>query len=111
MEAILNGYSVETFNQQFPGVCPRVILAQGLRPKHGYDKETRKATDEIVAQELDFYFVPRGIQKVKFPANFKLPSKVEDMAEVTLINPTACIVHNFVYVKADGFDVKQEVIK
>ena len=101
------GYSEKTFKEQFEGmICARIILAQGLREKHGYDAETRKATDEIVAQELDFYFVPLGIQTVKFPADFKLPAKVEDMSEVTLTNPTACVVNRFIYVKADGFTVK-----
>lgn len=103
---INKGYSVQTFNQHFQGICPRIILGQGLRPKHGYDAETHKATDEIVCQELDFYFVPMGIQTVKFPADFKLPAKVEDMAEVILTNPTACVVNNFAYVKADGFTLK-----
>lgn len=102
-----SGYSEKTFKEQFEGmICARIILAQGLREKHGYDAETRKATDEIVAQELDFYFVPLGIQTVKFPADFKLPAKVEDMSEVTLTNPTACVVNGFIYVKADGFTVK-----
>lgn len=101
------GYSAKTFSEQFEGmICARIILAQGLREKHGYDTETRKATDEIIAQELDFYFVPLGIQTVKFPTDFKLPAKVEDMAEVTLTNPTACVVNGFVYVKADGFTIK-----
>ena len=101
------GYSEKTFKEQFEGmICARIILAQGLREKHGYYAETRKATDEIVAQELDFYFVPLGIQTVKFPADFKLPAKVEDMSEVTLTNPTACVVNGFIYVKADGFTVK-----
>ena len=101
------GYSEKVFKEQFEGmVCARIILAKGLREKHGYDAETRKATDEVIAQELDFYFVPLGIQTVKFPANFKLPAKVEDMAEVTLTNPTACVVNGFIYVKADGFTVK-----
>lgn len=103
---INNGYSAQTFKQHFDGICPRIILAQGLRAKHGYDKEKHQATDEIIAQELDFYFVPLGIQTVKFPADFKLPSKIEDMAEVVLTNPTACVVHRSAYVKADGFTVK-----
>lgn len=103
------GYLEKTFKEEFDGlICPRVILGQGLRPKHGYDAETHKATDEIVCQELDFYFVPFGIQTVKFPADFKLPAKIkdDDMAEVTLTNPTACVVNDFIYVKADGFTVK-----
>ena len=100
------GYSADTFNQQFNGVCPRILIGQGLEEKHGYDQAPKKSTDEIVAKQLDFYFPGLGVQKVKFPATFSLPAKVEDMAEVTLTNPTACIAKGYLYVKADGFTLK-----
>lgn len=94
------------FNQKIQGVCPRVLLANGLEEKHGFDAETRKATDEVISKQLDFYFPGLGVHKVEFPATFSLPAKIYDMAEVTLTNPTACIEKGYLFVKSDGFTLK-----
>ena len=48
------------------------------------------------------YYPGLGVQAVKFPADFELPKGVDDLSEVELDSPEACIVGREIYVRASG---------
>ena len=43
-----------------------------------------------------------GVQSVKLPADSEIPKGVEDLVEVELDSPEACIVGREIYVRANG---------
>lgn len=96
------GYSPSTFNEIFNTSSALLLLGQGPRPQMGFD-ENHKPTGEIISTKIDIYFSGLGVQEIKLPSTFKLPNSVNDLSEVTLIDPEACIVNNTqVYVRAKG---------
>lgn len=98
------GYSLATFNEVFHTNGGLLLIGQGPRPQMGFD-ENRKPTGEIISTKIDIYFAGLGVQEIKLPPTFKLPNSLNDLAEVTLIDPEACIVNNTqVYVRAKGLN-------
>lgn len=103
------GYTTETFKEFIGSPRCRILLGAGLEAKMKYDNETGKYTDEVESTRLQCYFPNLGADWVKFPADFSLPAKsddlIDDMQEIELINPTACEVRGQVYIKAAEFKV------
>ncbi|EOB3523580.1 hypothetical protein ACIJEF_001593 [Enterococcus faecalis] len=93
-----NGYSKHTYDSIF---SEATIVALGkLRniPKY----LDNKPTGEIANKKMDVYFIGIGTQEIKFAFDYELPKNYKDLSEIELINPTALIFKNKLYVKADG---------
>lgn len=97
-----NGYNTETYNEQTSGVIPQILIGSGPREKREYDEESKQYTNNIISVEIDVYYPGLGVQVVKLPKDFKLPKDLEDLSEVELIEPEACVVSRRVYVRAKG---------
>jgi hypothetical protein len=99
------GYTKQDYIDVFGTPMCHVLLGAGLNVRKVYDNSTKKYTDDVESVRLQLYWPEAGADWVRFPADFDLESKkLEDYQEVELVNPTACIVKNKVYVKAD--DIK-----
>ena len=99
------GYKKQDYVDVFGTPMCRVLLGAGLDVRNVYDQSTKKYTNDVESVRMQVYWPEAGADWVRFPADFDLESKkLEDLQEVELINPTACIVKNKVYVKAD--DIK-----
>lgn len=96
------GYKEETYRDQLAGVKPRLLMGAGPEPREKFDSQTKKPTGEIESMRIYVYYPGLGVQTVKLPENFKLPRGVEDLAEVDLISPEACVVNGNIYVRAQG---------
>lgn len=96
------GYNAETYNEQTSGVIPQILIGSGPREKREYDEESKQYTNNIIGVEIDVYYPGLGVQVVKLPKDFKLPKNLEDLSEVELIEPEACVVSRRVYVRAKG---------
>ena len=97
-----NGYNTETYNEQTAGVIPQILIGSGPREKREYDEESKQYTNNIISVEIDVYYPGLGVQVVKLPKDFKMPKDLEDLSEVELIEPEACVVSRRVYVRAKG---------
>lgn len=104
-----SGYTAETFKKYIGSPRCRILLGSGLEAKLKYDNEAGKYTGEVESTRLQCYFPNLGADWVKFPADFSLPEKkddlIDDLQEIELINPTACEVRGQLYIKADKFKV------
>lgn len=104
-----SGYSTDKYQAIFGSVAPRVLLGdQGLEKRVKFDPKTNipVETGEIESKRLWVYFSGLGIQTVKLPADYELPSDVQDLSEVQLVSPEACVVGREVYVRASSIKVK-----
>lgn len=96
------GYSRDEYNKQTGGVIPQILIGSGPRPKYSYDNENKTYTDTISSVEIDVYYPGLGVQVVKMPKEFKIPKGLEDLSEIELIDPEACVVSRKLYVRAKG---------
>ena len=96
------GYSKEEYNRQTSGVIPQILIGSGARKKYSYDDEKKTYTDTISSVEIDAYYPGLGVQVIKMPGDFKIPKGLEDLSEIELIDPEACVVSRKLYVKAKG---------
>lgn len=101
------GYQAETFKKEVGEDFPYLLIGAGLMPRKKYD-ENNAPTDEIASMVGQVYYPKRGILDVKFPADYVLPTEIEDMSRVKLINPQACVMNGIVYGKADGIEPLEE---
>lgn len=98
------GYSPQIYTTQFGNSVPRILLGSGLEVRVKYDKETNRpvGTGEIDSNRGWLYYPGLGVQSVKLPADSEIPKGVEDLVEVELDSPEACIVGREIYVRANG---------
>lgn len=101
------GYQAETFKKEVGEDFPYLLIGAGLMPRKKYD-ENNAPTDEIASMVGQVYYPKRGVLDVKFPADYVLPTEIEDMSRVKLINPQACVMNGNVYGKADGVEPLEE---
>lgn len=102
------GYSSQEYQKYFAHQVPRVLLGEGLEVRLKFDNTTGRPVDtgEIDSKRLWVYFPGMGVQTIKLPANYELSNTIEDMTEIELINPEACVVNSRIYVRATGVKVK-----
>lgn len=98
------GYMPQTYTAQFGNEFPRILIGSGLESRIKFDLETKRPveTGEIDSKRIMLYYPGLGVQAVKFPADFELPKGVDDLSEVELDSPEACIVGREIYVRASG---------
>ena len=101
------GYQAETFKKEVGEDFPYLLIGAGLMPRKKYD-ENNAPTDEIASMVGQVYYPKKGVLDVKFPADYVLPTEIEDMSRVKLINPQACVMNGIVYGKADGIEPLEE---
>lgn len=101
------GYQTKTFKKEVGEDFPYLLIGMGLTPRKKYD-ENNEPTDEIASMVGQVYYPKRGVLDVKFPADYVLPTEIEDMSRVKLINPQACVMNGNVYGKADGIEPLEE---
>lgn len=99
---MMDGYSSQTFDTTFGTKKGVLLKGNGPRTVIKFDQATNKPTGEVINMKIDMYFLGMGVQEVKMPKGFSLTADVQDMQDVELVNPQACIIGNNVYVKADG---------
>lgn len=102
--SMTSGYSKQQYNAQLGDVTPRILIGDGLEERVKFDSKTNRPVEprKVESQRTWMYFPGLGIQAVKLPANYSLPNDIEDMAEVELESPEACIVNRQLYVRAKG---------
>lgn len=100
----VSGYTSQTYDSQFKNVVPRILIGSGLESRLKFDPNTNRPveTGEIDSKRLWVYYPKLGIQSVKLPADYTLAKEIEDLSEVQLVNPEACIVGREIYVRATG---------
>lgn len=96
------GYSMEEYNRQTSGVIPQILIGSGPRAKYSFDNEKKTYTDTVSSVEIDVYYPGLGVQIIKMPKDFKIPKDLEDLSEIELIDPEACVVSRKLYVRAKG---------
>ena len=96
------GYSKDEYNKQTGGVIPQILIGSGARIKYSFDNKKKIYTDTVSSVEIDVYYPGLGVQVIKMPADFKIPKNLEDLSEIELIDPEACVVNRQLYVKAKG---------
>lgn len=103
-----SGYSSQQYALQFKGVTPRLLIGEGLEERLKFDQKTRRPVEPHVAesQRAWLYYPGLGVQSLKLPGNYLLPKDIDDLSEVDLISPEACVVNRQVYVRASGIKVK-----
>ncbi|GET10013.1 MULTISPECIES: hypothetical protein [Ligilactobacillus] len=108
LQNMKSGYMPQTYTEQFGNVIPRVLIGSGIEVRVKFDRETNRPveTGEIDSKRAWLYFPGLGVQSVKLPADFELPKGVEDLAEVELELPEACIVGREIYVRAKGLKTR-----
>lgn len=99
---INGGYSKEEYNRQTSGVIPQILIGSGPRIKYSFDNEKKTYTDTVSSVEVDVYYPGLGVQAIKMPTDFKIPKNLEDLSEIELIDPEACVVNRKLYVRARG---------
>lgn len=103
MKWIATGYSEAEHQALFGGKTARLLLGSGLETRLKFDQQTQKPiTDQVDSQRAWLYYPGLGVQSLKLPADYKLPAGIEDMSEIELIKPEACIVRGNIYVRAIG---------
>lgn len=103
-----SGYTAREYTAQFGTVVPRVLLGAGLEDRVKFDRETGRPVEsgELESKRLWVYYPSMGVQSIKLPADFELPKELEDLTEVTLESPEACIVGREIFVRAKGLKVR-----
>lgn len=103
-----SGYSKEQYDLQFKGVTPRLLIGQGLEERLKFDPETKKPTEPRTVESLRayLYYPGLGVQSLKLPGNYSLPKDTDDLSEVDLVSPEACVINRQVYVRASGIKAK-----
>lgn len=103
-----SGYTAREYVVQFGTVVPRVLLGSGLEDRVKFDRETGRPVEsgELESKRLWVYYPSMGVQSVKLPADFELPKGIEDLAEVDLEAPEACIVGRELFVRAKGLKMR-----
>lgn len=103
-----SGYSSDKYHAIFEGKSPRVLLGQGLEKRTKFDPATHLpvSTGEVESMRLWVYYSGLGTQSVKLPADYELPSGVDDLATIKLVEPEACVVGRDVYVRAKGIELE-----
>lgn len=104
----VSGYAEKTYQAQFSGITPRVLLGAGLEARVKFDAETGRPVEsgEIESKRLWIYYPGLGVQAVKLPADYSLTKDIEDLAEIELISPEGCIIGSEIYVRAKGVKSK-----
>lgn len=104
----LGGYSSQQYKMQFSGVTPRLLIGQGLEARLKFDQSTGRPVEphEVESQQATLYYPGLGVQSVKLPAGYVLPKVLDDLAEVELISPEACMVGRNIYVRSEGIEPK-----
>lgn len=107
LQNMKSGYMPQTYTEQFGTVIPRVLIGSGIEVRVKFDRETNRPveTGEIDNKRAWLYFPGLGVQAVKLPADFELPKGIDDLSEVELDAPEACIVGREIYVRANGLKV------
>lgn len=97
-----NGYSSKSYVMQFDNVVPRILMCDGVETRYKFDPDTNRpvSTGEVDSKRVWLYYPGLGIQALKLPADFKLPKDINDLDEIELINPEACIIGHDIYVRA-----------
>lgn len=100
----INGYNLPQFKNSFGGVTPRILIGQGLEERSKFDPATKRPAEprEVESKRAWLYYPDMGVQSLKLPADYTLPKDIEDLAEVELISPEACIINRQIYVRAKG---------
>lgn len=104
-----SGYSGDKYNAIFGGKTPRVLLGdEGLEKRLKFDPKTNVplSTGEVESTRLWVYYPELGIQSIKLPADYSLSKDVQDLAEVELVAPEACVVGRDVYVRANAVKLR-----
>lgn len=103
-----NGYSKQTYVAQFGSIIPKILIGDGLETRLKFDPDTKRPveTGEIDSKRGWLYYPGLSVQSIKLPPNFSLPKTIDDLSDVELVNPEACIVGRNVYVRAEGLTVK-----
>lgn len=97
------GYHTETYKKNLGAVTPRLLIGSGLELVPKFDSKTRRPIPgNVGSTRLWLYYAGLGVQAVKLPADYRLPRELEDLSEVELISPEACIVSGNLYVRAKG---------
>lgn len=96
------GYSRDEYIKQTGGVIPQILIGSGPRARYSYDNENKIYTDTISSVEVDVYYPGLGVQIIKMPSKFQIPKGLEDLSDIELIDPEACVVGRKLYVKAKG---------
>lgn len=97
-----NVYSKQLFNQAVGNLGLYILKgSNGTKPEYVW--KNNKPTNKLKGQEITFYFPGMGVQKVRFPVDYKIPSNINDMELVHLVNPTAYQRNRYqIFFKADG---------
>ena len=102
IRSINGGYSRDEYDRQTSGVIPQILIGSGPSTKYSFDNERKTYTDTVSSVEIDVYYPGLGVQVIKMPADFKIPKNLEDLSEIELIDPEACVVSRKLYVRAKG---------
>ncbi|WGN90359.1 hypothetical protein [Ligilactobacillus faecis] len=102
------GYMPQTYTAQFGNESPRILIGSGPEARIKFDPETKRPveTGEVDSKRVMLYYPGLGVQAVKLPADFELPKGLDDLAEVVLESPEACIVNREIYVRAKNIKAR-----
>lgn len=102
------GYSHANYLLQVGDTSPKLLLGDKPWKLRAKDAQTGKRTGEVENVVVTCYYPGLGSQKVYLPAAFELPTDINDMDDVELINPVGAFGRfNQVYVQADGLTRKE----
>lgn len=102
-----SGYSKDQYDLQFKGVTPRLLIGQGLEERLKFDQEAKRPVEprEVESLRAWLYYPGLGVQSLKLPGSYSLPN-IDDLSEVELVSPEACVINRQVYVRASGIKAK-----
>ena len=103
-----SGYSKEQYDLQFKKVTPRLLIGQGLEERLKFDQETKRPVEPHEVENLRawLYYPGLGVQSLKLPGSYSLPKDIDDLSEVDLVSPEACVINRQVYVRASAIKAK-----
>lgn len=105
-----NGYTFEKYQEGGWDQIPIfALVGQGLiiNPvfEKGTDGRNHPVPDSVESLTLEIYIKGVGADKVKLPADYKLP-KFDDLAQIKLVSPTAYVNrYGDYYFRASGVDL------
>lgn len=103
-----SGYSTQEYMAIFGARTPRLLIGSGLEERKKFDQSTMRPveTAEIDSKRTYVYYPGLGVQAIKLPPKYELSEELEDLMEVELIAPEACVVGRDVYVRAESIKAK-----
>lgn len=96
-------FTEENYDQYIGDALAHVLIGGGLSPYPKFE-DGHVIRDSVDHQQLDIYFEGVGTTILQLPADFKLPTSINDMDTVELINPRAYYSRKrrTISVKAEG---------